>query len=132
MKHPTIEDLTKILSDHAWSGGYHEDTAAEIHALYNPAMKPLSELANDDEACRKIFELILPGSFEIKTKSDEWALTIEGRDGEGESFGELIIDYYGNCQAFDWISEGKDYNPFLIVDKIRSLGYEPSPETTES
>lgn len=104
---PTVGEIATMIDRMIWLGNSPEKIAEEIHSRYNPVMKPLTELANSEEDCRKVFEHVFPGRrFERVVKYSS------GIDIEGDNSCCMVTE-----------------NTLRNADFIRSLGYDLTPET---
>jgi hypothetical protein len=128
MKQPTVEELEKLINDYNWQGDPALVFAEQIHALYNPPLKPLSELHKDKEACGDLFHFFFGFQDELTISQCNDGVEIEGFKSEYVSE-RVIIKFNGEVLLLDWMGEEKEVNPFKYVDKIRELGYDVQPET---
>ena len=108
MKNPTIEDIERVMRGLILRRGMKE-VAQDIHALFNPPMKPLSELAHNNEDQGKIFNYLFPDAqlYDISIWSDSIEMV-----GDDES-GSVVVVINQRMAS--------------LSDFIRSLGYEPNP-----
>jgi len=85
--------------------------------------KPLSELAKDEEACRRIAEHLRIFKHRVSDYKDY--VSISGRDSDGAFSGEcwVTVHFNGNVNLIKLL---KQPNVFALVDLIRELGYSPS------
>ena len=137
MNKPTITDVCNLI--HAYERldpidrGVHA-LALKIHWLYNPTLKPLSDLHKDREACEKIFEFVTMqrGIFE-KIEQNKLHISLLGVCSSLYSDITFPVDFkiYPNGRM-RLISNGEEENvanQFTLVKLILSLGYDVQPET---
>ena len=117
---PTIKDLMYIVENYI-----PQYAAEEIVKLYEPKLKPLSEIHKSKEHCKLIFEFITNTEYsthsQMKTHNNEY-LQISGFDKNNKL-----------CQLFIYVNglvelkyDKKNIclsNVFFIVKIINSLGY---------
>jgi hypothetical protein len=104
------------------------EAAKSIEALFNPVRKPLSELANSEEDCRELADMI---SFQYEGHRMNKEYNAVEIWGEVNTFqnGHLFIYPDGDVIFnINQVTEHLGY-PFVIVDWIRSKGYDVTPET---
>lgn len=109
MKAPTIEEIESVTA--GWTSRIKAKILAkEIYALIHPPRKPLSELVNDPEACKRVFfELSnLLGHEPSESQLDEWKEELSGRSNSQ-------LPLY--------------HNIFKTVQIIQEAGYEPNPKS---
>jgi hypothetical protein len=111
MKQPTVEELEKLINDYNWQGDSALVFAEQIHAIYNPPLKPLSELLTNEEACREIWRKVHPDAELDNIQIWDGCVDMDGED-EGGSV-TLVLNS-NTCQ---------------LSDIIRDLGYDVQPET---
>jgi len=81
--------------------------------------RPLSELPNNEEDCRKIYKFVTGYSMTRIKSNYDFGIFLEGDPNKTS----LYIKYNGQTYGCEgW----KRSNIFDIVDFIRSLGYEPT------
>jgi hypothetical protein len=120
MKQPTIEQIVELISIGVSANLHEQDIAEQIHALYNPPLKPLSELHKDREACEKIFSFFMGEPMKRIMRG--------GRGVRMEGFGtDLFLEDDGGYSYFG--DPKKKPTMFDFVEFFRSLGYDVQPET---
>lgn len=91
--------------------------------------KPLIQLANDWESCRKIFKQVFPAPLSKMDRvfTDEWAVQIEGDNGDmNGDYARLELHFDGSvhcCIERHGEQHENIGSLFQFVDLIRSLGY---------
>lgn len=120
MKKPTVEELEKLIFGMLITGRGAKEVAEEIHALYNPPLKPLSELHNDEEAIKEIASMFAVYYDRAECTPDTTRI-FGGFDDH-----LAVISIWNDGEIF-FSLDGEDEsigNVFFIVDKIRELGYD--------
>lgn len=143
---PTVEDIAKCIDSYLSSPSnmylaehYPSKAAAsiaeEVYALFNPVLKPLSELANNKGACLEIFNFIVGpnGRFNLVSgKVNHVNIFGSIHYSEDERSWQLVnIDIHSDGRILFRIDTSEDpiRRIFDVVDFIRSLGYDVTTET---
>ncbi|HEV7379356.1 MAG TPA: hypothetical protein VGN64_06155 [Dyadobacter sp.] len=134
MKKPTFEEVDSIIFKYEQLAGNEfssTELAYQIHALYNPPLKPLSELHKDREACEAIAEYF---AMEYHThqldENNSVLISGESREDGWDSVitiwddGDIFLESSGDMEAIP--------NPFYLADFIRGIGYDVQPETKKT
>lgn len=138
--HKEVKDLLIQLNNEYNSN----NTAAEkILQFFSPEYKPLNELVNSEEDCKKIFNFVTQGYGDNPITNIEYrddCVLVESRvpyDLPGEtftrsvfilfdgSFDHFISVLYINDEREDLVTNDQPIeNIFELVDFIRNLGYD--------
>ena len=87
-----------------------------LNALFNPELKPLSELANDEEDCRKVFELFMGEQMLRKSRM--------ARGVQLQGYGShLFLEDDGDYSYFG--DPNSKPTMFEFVNFLTELGYKP-------
>lgn len=137
MRKPSIEEIRVIIYDYSnenWREiedgrvDYHE-AAVDIFNLHNPAMKPLSELANNEEDCRKVM-IYMARNVRFKRIDKHVSLFViqgfcAGMDGVEMT---LSITVFHDGRGILFNNDGNVLT-FKLAHFIQKLGYDVTPET---
>lgn len=127
MKKPTIEELTNLIKEYNCDYPV-EAFAQQIDDLYNPPLKPLSELHKDREACEKVAEELKIRGHSVCDWGGGWTIIV-GLIGKEScklgisGTGEMFLEIEGFTQD--------NYNFFSVTKLILSMGYDVQPEKKE-
>jgi len=98
---------------------------SKLFTVFKKQLKPLSELPNSEEDCRKIYKIITGREMTRIKLSNDTVILLEGEPNNIV----LHIKYDGSTHGLEgW----KASTIFTVVDFIRSLGYEPNQKTNKA
>lgn len=116
---PTVPQIRAIVRE-AIKSKNPIAASIQIHNLMGSTYKPLSDLMNDEEACRKIFNWVADKDPDLIFQHDEERFEISNNGNPSQALfiwsdGEIFFEINGKDCAIT--------HHFEFVDLIRSLGY---------
>lgn len=93
----------------------------EVERAAMPTMKPLTQLADNADHCRQVWECVTERPWSEGVDNDQWANAISLTDGVAK------IEIFSTGYVGLFVNDLPEcFNPFALVELLTELGYAPA------